>query len=103
MEPPELKLGTITAIWKSKSEWLNFCQYLDTMEPEGMDSDGQPIKLSRYARFLKLYVDLYHKEKQLQEENIDCRANEELKIMVMISLGNFGLGHVIKIPFRGNS
>merc|ERR1712001_196106 len=48
-----------------------------------MDSDGQPIKLSRYARFLKLYVDLYHKEKQLKEKNIDCGANEELKIMVM--------------------
>ena len=34
---PELKLGSITEIWKSKTDWLQFCQYLDTsMEPEGM-------------------------------------------------------------------
>ena len=43
----ELKLGSITEIWRSSSEWLRYCQHLDTMEPEGFDSEGQPMKLVR--------------------------------------------------------
>ena len=38
---------------------------------------------SRYARFLKLYVDLYHREKYLREERMDPNADRELKEMVM--------------------
>merc|ERR1719270_936306 len=53
------------------------------MTPEGHDSEGVPIKLSRYALFLKLYVDLYQKEKHLQGHGKDSKSsNEELKTMV---------------------
>ena len=82
----ELKLGSITEVWKSPSEWSKFCQFLDKMEPEGLDSEGVPIKLSRYAVFLKLYVDLYHREQYLREEvamENHERFNEELKKMVL--------------------
>ena len=50
----ELKLGSITEVWKSRDQWLKYCQYLDSMTPEGYDSEGIPIKLSRYAVFLKV-------------------------------------------------
>ena len=50
----ELKLGSITEVWKSRDQWLKYCQYLDSMTPEGHDSEGVPIKLSRYALFLKV-------------------------------------------------
>lgn len=79
---PELKLGSITEIWKIKSEWLKYCEFLDTMEPEGQDSDGHAMRLSRYALFLKLYVDLHHREKFLREETNDPNADKELKKMV---------------------
>ena len=79
----ELKLGSITEIWQSRNEWLKFCQFLDnTMEPEGFDSENVPIKLSRYALFLKLYVELYHREKYLQEQRT-ANSQEELKKMVL--------------------
>ena len=63
----ELKLGSIGEIWKSREEWLKYCQYLDKMTPEGFDSDGLPVKLSRYAVFLKLYVELYQREMHFTE------------------------------------
>ena len=71
MEPVELRLGSITGIWKSRPDWSQFRQYLETMEPEGDDSQGTPMKLSRYAYFLELYVNLYEQEKHLREEVID--------------------------------
>jgi len=82
MNNEELKLGSITEIWKSGVEWTKYHQYLDTMEPEGLDSEGEPMKLSRYAHFLRLYVDLYHQEKVLMEKS-DPKANEILKKSVL--------------------
>ena len=59
----ELKLGSITEIWRSSSEWLRYCQHLDTMEPEGFDSEGQPMKLVRkrpkFALFPSTHFDAY--------------------------------------------
>ena len=85
MEPVELRLGSITGIWKSRPDWSQFRQYLETMEPEGDDSQGTPMKLSRYAYFLELYVNLYEQEKHLREEVIDDdqAVNQKLKEMVM--------------------
>ena len=39
---------------------------LDKQPPEGVDSSGVPLKLSRYAKFLSLYVNLHYKEIQLK-------------------------------------
>ena len=52
-----LKLGSISEVWREKDRWDNFVQYLAPMS-EGDDSDGNPMSLSRYARFLELYVKL---------------------------------------------
>ena len=52
----DLKLGSITEVWSSRDQWLKYCQYLDKMTPEGYDSEGVPIKLSRYAIFLKVCI-----------------------------------------------
>ena len=82
MTTEELKLGSITEIWKSGTEWTKYCQYLDTMEPEAIDSEGEPMKLSRYARFLKLYVDLYHQEQALREKR-DPATNDTLRKSVL--------------------
>ena len=79
----ELRLGSITGIWKSRPDWLLFREYLDTMEPEGEDSQGSPMKLSRYAYFLELYVNLYEEEKRLREEVMDDQADQKLKELVM--------------------
>ena len=64
-------LGSITEIWKNSAEWEKFCHFLDTSEPEGYDSSGIPMKLSRYGAFLKDYVNLYYKEKQISETHGD--------------------------------
>ena len=61
----DLKMGSITEVWKNSSEWNKFTNFLDTSEPEGYDSSGVPMKLSRYAVFLQIYVNLYYKEKEL--------------------------------------
>ena len=61
----DLKMGSITEVWKNSSEWKKFTNFLDTSEPEGYDSSGVPMKLSRYAIFLQIYVNLYYKEKEL--------------------------------------
>ena len=58
-------MGSITEVWKNSSEWKKFTNFLDTSEPEGIDSSGVPMKLSRYAVFLQIYVNLYYKEKEL--------------------------------------
>ena len=52
-----LRLGFISEVWREKSRWDSFVEYLDTMS-EGEDSNGKPMSLSRYARFLELYVKL---------------------------------------------
>ena len=67
----DLKMGSITEIWKNTAEWEKFCHFLDTSEPEGYDSSGIPMKLSRYATFLREYVNLYYKEKQISETHGD--------------------------------
>ena len=82
MNNEDLKLGSISEIWKSGAEWTRYSQHLDTMEPEGIDSEGEPMKLSRYAHFLRLYVDLYHQEKALIEKG-DPQANQVLKKSVL--------------------
>ena len=51
----DLKLGSITEVWTSREQWLKYCQYLDNMAAEAYDSEGVPIKLSRYALFLKVW------------------------------------------------
>ena len=61
-------MGSITEVWKNPKEWKKFYEYLNTSEPEGYDSSGVPMKLSRYADFLTLYVNLYFKEKELKEQ-----------------------------------
>jgi len=63
----DLKMGSITEVWKNSGEWKKFTNFLDTSEPEGIDSAGVPMKLSRYAVFLQIYVNLYYKEKELLE------------------------------------
>ena len=77
----ELKLGSISEIWKYPNEWLAFCNFLDNMghpsgSGEGLDSDNRPMKMSRYALFLKLYVDLH----QLEQNNAQ---QSELKNLVL--------------------
>ena len=52
-----LKLGSISEIWREKDRWDRFVEYLDTIS-EGEDSNGKTLLLSRYARFLELYVKL---------------------------------------------
>ena len=62
----DLKLGSITEVWTSREQWLKYCQYLDNMAAEAYDSEGVPIKLSRYALFLKVCMLLYLKPKFLK-------------------------------------
>ena len=52
-----LKLGSISEVWREKDRWEKFAEYLDTIS-EGEDSNGRTMSLSRYARFLELYVKL---------------------------------------------
>ena len=52
-----LKLGSISEVWREKDRWDKFVEYLVPLS-EGDDSDGKPMSLSRYARFLELYVKL---------------------------------------------
>ena len=52
-----LKLGSISEVWREKDRWDKFVEDLDTMS-EGEDSNGKIMSLSRYARFLELYVKL---------------------------------------------
>ena len=52
-----LKLGSISEIWREKDRWDEFVKYLEP-QSEGDDSEGRPMSLARYARFLELYVKL---------------------------------------------
>ena len=61
-------MGSITEVWKNGIEWQKFFDYLDKQPPEGVDSSGTPVKLSRYAKFLSMYVNLHYKEVQLKSE-----------------------------------
>ncbi len=56
-------MGSITEVWKNGHEWLKFHTFLEQYQPEGVDSSGVAMKLSRYANFLKLYVSLFYAEK----------------------------------------
>ena len=70
-------MGSITEVWKNGLEWQKFFDYLDKQPPEGVDSSGIPLKLSRYAKFLSFYVNLHYKEVQLKVkyQNLDLRHN----------------------------
>jgi len=70
-----LKLGSISEVWREKDRWDKFVEYLVPLS-EGDDSDGKPMSLSRYARFLELYVKL----DQLEEK--EGTSEEELKAFV---------------------
>ena len=76
-----LKMGSLTEVWKNGQEWLKFCSYLESHEPEGMDSSGSPLKLSRYARFLQLYVNLHYEEEKLRR-TWDKSSETRLKVLV---------------------
>ncbi len=56
-----------------RSEWAKYTSHLSTMN-EGVDSDGVEMKLSRYARFLELYVQLD------QAERVQRKSDQELKV-----------------------
>ena len=64
----DLNMGSITEVWKSTHEWKKFYTWLDHSPPEGLDSSNVPMKLSRYAKFLSLFVQLHCKEKELIEQ-----------------------------------
>ena len=68
----ELKLGSITEVWQSRDQWLKYCQYLDSMTPEGYDSEGIPIKLSRYAIFLKVSILIHTFFKKNHIKNLEA-------------------------------
>ena len=73
-----LKLGSLTEVWKQRSEWVKFVAFLDAAEGEGEDSDGRKMSLGRYARFLELYVRLD------QAERVEAKPEDEVK-----SRGNY--------------
>lgn len=75
----DLKMGSITEVWKNGHEWSKYVQFLDKCQPEGYDSANQPLKMSRYAKFLQLYVQLHYQEMQLKS---DPRSSEILKSLV---------------------
>lgn len=75
-----LKMGSITEVWKNGREWEKFTEFLDKCEPEGYDSEGIPMKLSRYAKFLKLYVNLHYSEQEpAQNKDNLKRMIEDIK------------------------
>ena len=53
-----LKLGSISEVWREKIRWDKYVEFLETMS-EGEDSNGRKLSLSRYAKFLELYVKLH--------------------------------------------
>ncbi len=67
-----LKLGSLTEVWKQRSEWNRFVAFLEAAEGEGEDSDGRKMSLTRYAKFLELYVRLD------QAERVEARPEEEV-------------------------
>ena len=77
----DLKMGSITEVWKNSLEWQKYYDFLDNFTPEGTDSAGEPMKLSRYAKFLQLYVQLHYKELEIRKsgQNVDI-----LKTMIFV-------------------
>ena len=73
-------MGSITEVWKNKVEWDKFYEFLDNFEPEGIDSTGEPMKLSRYAKFLEFYVQLHYKEFEFRKQS---KNENELKRMIL--------------------
>ena len=80
-QPTELKMGSITEVWKNGLEWQKFIDYLDKQPPEGVDSNGVPLKLSRYAKFLSLYVNLHYKEIQLKSS--ETRVSNHIRFTLI--------------------
>ena len=75
-------MGSITEVWKNGLEWQKFIDYLDKQPPEGVDSSGVPLKLSRYAKFLSLYVNLHYKEIQLKSS--ETRVSDYIRFTLII-------------------
>ena len=73
-------MGSITEVWKNSLEWQKYFDFLDNFTPEGTDSTGEPMKLSRYAKFLQLYVQLHYKELELRKSQM--KNESELKQMI---------------------
>ena len=73
-------MGSITEVWKNSAQWEKYYEFLDNFEPEGIDSAGEPMKLSRYAKFLQLYVQLHYKELEIRNQN---KNDNELKNMIL--------------------
>ena len=76
-------MGSITEVWKNGLEWQKFIDYLDKQPPEGVDSSGVPLKLSRYAKFLSLYVNLHYKEIQLKSS--ETRVSNDIRFTLVLS------------------
>ena len=75
-------MGSITEVWKNGLEWQKFIDYLDKQPPEGVDSSGVPLKLSRYAKFLSLYVNLHYKEIQLKSS--ETRVSNYIRFTLIL-------------------
>lgn len=58
-------LGSIGEVWQHQGRWEEFKMYLARLS-EGEDSDGVPIMLDRYAKFLELFALLDRAEKMGQ-------------------------------------
>lgn len=76
----DLKMGSITEVWKNGQAWSQYVQFLDQCQPEGYDSANQPLKMSRYAKFLQLYVQLHYQEMQLKS---DPGSNDILRSLIL--------------------
>ena len=74
-------MGSITEVWKNGLEWQKFIDYLDKQPSEGVDSSGVPLKLSRYAKFLSLYVNLHYKEIQLKSS--ETRVSNHIRFTLI--------------------
>ncbi|CAB4066585.1 unnamed protein product [Lepeophtheirus salmonis] len=64
-----LQLGSLTETWRNCHQWEKFKSYLRTLN-EGIDSDGKPLSLERYAIFIELYssLDSAERHKKLKPE-----------------------------------
>ena len=79
----DLKLGSITEVWTSREQWLKYCQYLDNMAAEAYDSEGVPIKLSRYALFLKVCI---CKVEKILKGSLDLIPSPSPSVKIQITL-----------------
>ena len=82
-----LKLGSISEVWREKDRWDKFVEYLVPLS-EGDDSDGKPMSLSRYARFLELYVKLDQLGKYSSETHITKNPGRK-KVPLYVNLNSY--------------